>query len=207
MEEKKIKDMTGNREEKIASKKPVKEAPAANAPRAPKRPFVRVAYPGADMTEHISKKADAPAGDTPAGEKKEKQPPKQGDRRDKHNGRHGGKNRKGDRPEQKERVRVEEAKPAQAEKPAQSAKETKGESKPQEVVAKRKHDRRDRHGDKKQERKDRKPEAVPQVKVEEAKPAKEKQKAKNAPAPRAPRAERVVLERATPLASSKEEFS
>ena len=30
MEEKKIKDMTGNREEKIASKKPVKEAPAAN---------------------------------------------------------------------------------------------------------------------------------------------------------------------------------
>ena len=73
MEEKKIKDMTGNREEKIASKKPVKEAPAANAPRAPKRPFVRVAYPGADMTEHISKKADAPAGDTPAGEKKEKQ--------------------------------------------------------------------------------------------------------------------------------------
>ena len=48
MEEKKIKDMTGNREEKIASKKQVKEAPAANAPRAPKRPFVRVAYPGAD---------------------------------------------------------------------------------------------------------------------------------------------------------------
>ncbi|MBR6553316.1 MAG: hypothetical protein IKT91_01800 [Clostridia bacterium] len=159
------------------------------------------------MTEHISKKADAPAGDTPAGEKKEKQPPKQGDRRDKHNGRHGGKNRKGDRPEQKERVRVEEAKPAQAEQPAQPAKDNKGEGKPQEVVAKRKHDRRDRHGDKKQDRKDRKPEAVPQVKVEEAKPAKEKQKAKNAPAPRAPRAERVVLERATPLASSKEEFS
>ena len=103
MEEKKIKDMTGNREEKIASKKPVKEAPAANAPRAPKRPFVRVAYPGADMTEHISKKADAPAGDAPAGEKKEKQPLKQGERRDKHNGRHGGKNRKNDRPEQKER--------------------------------------------------------------------------------------------------------
>ena len=215
MEEKKIKDMTGNREEKIASKKPVKEAPAANAPRAPKRPFVRVAYPGADMTEHISKKADAPAGDAPAGEKKEKQPPKQGERRDKHNGRHGGKNRKNDRPEQKERVRAEEAKPAQAEKPAQPAKEPKGEGKPQEVVAKRKHDRRDRHGDKKQDRKERKPEAAPQVKVEEAKPAKEKQKephkgeqkAKNAPAPRAPRAERVVLERATPPASSKEEFS
>ena len=65
MEEKKIKDLTGNREEKISSKRPVKDAPAANAPRAPKRPFVRVAYPGADMTEHISKKTDAPQGEAP----------------------------------------------------------------------------------------------------------------------------------------------
>ena len=58
MEEKKIKDMTGDRQERIASKKPVKDTPAQQAPRAPKRPFVRVAIPGADMTERISKKEE-----------------------------------------------------------------------------------------------------------------------------------------------------
>ena len=58
MEEKKIKDMTGNREEKIASKKPAKDTAVQAAPRAPKRPFARVAIPGTDMTEHISKKTE-----------------------------------------------------------------------------------------------------------------------------------------------------
>lgn len=75
MEEKKIKDMTGNREEKIASKKPVKDTAVKDAPRAPKRPFVRMAQPGADMTEKISKKAE-PAQEAPAknGGKNEKRP-------------------------------------------------------------------------------------------------------------------------------------
>ncbi len=55
MEEKKFKDMTGNREEKIASKRPAADTSSADAPRAPKRPFVRVA-PGAEQSEKISAK-------------------------------------------------------------------------------------------------------------------------------------------------------
>ena len=59
MEEKKIKDMTGNRGEKIASKKPVTDTASSDAPRAPKRPFVRVA-PGAEQAERISAKKAQP---------------------------------------------------------------------------------------------------------------------------------------------------
>jgi len=211
MEEKKIKDMTGNREEKIASKKPVKDAPAANAPRAPKRPFVRVAYPGADMTEHISKKSDAPAENASAGEKTEKRPPKQ-DRKDRQN-KPAGKNRKGDRPERKEHVRVEEAKPVQ-EKKAQPPQEPKAENQQREQGNKRKHDRRDRRSDKKHDRKARPAEdLIPQAvekpaKEKQKEPRKGEQKGKNNPAPRKAQGERVVLERATPPAEKpKEEFT
>lgn len=211
MEEKKIKDMTGNREEKIASKKPVKDAPAGNAPRAPKRPFVRVAYPGADMTEHISKKAEPAAEHTPAGEKAEKHPPKQ-DRREKQVAKGHGKSRKGDRPERKEHLRVEEAKPSQ-EKKAQPAQEPKAENQPKEQNNKRKHDRKERRPDKKHDRKARPAEELIPQAVE--KPAKEKQKEPRkgeqkgkTPAPRKAQGERVVLERATPPAEKAvEEFT
>ncbi len=207
MEEKKIKDMTGNREEKIASKRPVKDAPAGNAPRAPKRPFVRVAYPGADMTEHISKKAE-PAPEQPSqGAKAEKQPPKQ-DRKDKRDH----KDRRPDK-KKKEHLRGGEAKPVLEEKKALPAQENKVENQQREQGNKRKHDRRDRRPDKKHDRKSRPAEdLIPQAVVEQ--PSKEQQKAprkgeqKGKPAsPKKAQGERILQEKTTPAAPPAEEFT
>ncbi len=69
VKEKKIKDLTGNREEKIASKKSASTGETnglkQNVRPAPKRPFVRMAQPASQMTEHLSGKL------TGAGEEKE----------------------------------------------------------------------------------------------------------------------------------------
>ncbi len=203
MEEKKIKDLTGNREEKISSKRPVKDAPAANAPRAPKRPFVRVAYPGADMTEHISKKTDAPQGEAPAKAKGEKQPQKH-ERKERHH------DKKKDR---REHLRVEEAAPAREEKKAAPAQEPKADAHPAEQSGKRKQERRDRHHDKKHDRKARPVEdLIPPA--EEAKPSKEKPKdprkgeQKGKPVSHGkPRSERVLQESPAPARSESEEFT
>ncbi len=151
MEEKKFKDMTGNREEKIASKRPVADTSSADAPRAPKRPFVRVA-PGAEQAEKISvKKPQAEQTDMPKdkGQKASGKPErnaeqKQGDKAHGHGKRHhrGGRNHQGAAkeapaaaPEKEQQVNPPKAEPSAA---------PSGEQKPRRD-RKPKHDRhRDR---------------------------------------------------------------
>ncbi len=212
MEEKKIKDMTGNRQEKIASKKPVKDTPAQAAPRAPKRPFVRVAIPGADMTEHISKKAESAGEEKPMRDKNRKDKPaeaKQGGNREKVSG-HGGKNRRHDRKDRRHN-----------EVPAQQAAEPKSES-PTEKTAEPKEQnkqsaRAEEHGGKRRHERNKNRKEHAPVQKDEAKAPKElaketvridkhRRRKEEADKP-APRKERVVVERATPTAPREDVFT
>lgn len=176
MEEKKFKDMTGNREEKIASKRPVADTSSAEAPRAPKRPFVRVA-PGADQAEKISaKKPQAEQTDTSKGkahgangkpERNAEQ--KQGDKTHGHGKpRHhrGGRNQQGApketahaAPEKEQQVNPPKAEPSAAQS---------GEQKPRRD-RKPKHDRqRDRKPAAQETRPEKKEAAVPEKAPEPA---------------------------------------
>ena len=119
MEEKIIKDLTGNREERIAPKKPAEPAaPAAEKP-AFKRPVVRLAQPAEQMQEHLSgKKAGErheDGGESASGEeRKNVSGNERGERRDR-NDRHGrndrrdrhGRNDRGERSDRREPRRAE----------------------------------------------------------------------------------------------------
>ena len=70
MEEKIIKDLTGNREEKIAPKN-IPEKKTAEVPSGFKRPPVRLAQPAEQMQEHLSGKRAEQTENTDAPEKKE----------------------------------------------------------------------------------------------------------------------------------------
>ncbi len=217
MEEKKIKDMTGNREEKIASKKPVKDTPAQQAPRAPKRPFVRVAIPGADMTEHISKKAEQKKQEPKKAE--QEKPRDEKTARDHNKGR--GKSRRHDR---KDRRHGENSAP-QAEVNAEVKKqEVKAEASPekaqepkngqkQEHGGKRRHDRGRRGKEHSAPQKETSPKEIaaeaPKAPVKETpKGGSDKnRRRKEEPEKVAPRKERLVLERPAPAAPVEETFT
>jgi len=156
MEEKKIKDMTGNREEKIASKKVVTESASAEAPRAPKRPFVRVA-PGAEQAEKIS--AKKPHEEQPEQAKAKNEHSFEQKRGEKGNGRgkphHRGnrgtskENAVQDKPEQKAQPKAEPKAQQKAEPkaaPKADAAEQKTEQKPHRD---RKNHKQDKHRDRK----------------------------------------------------------
>ena len=221
MEEKKIKDMTGNREEKIASKKPVKDAPAKQAPRAPKRPFVRVAIPGADMTEHISRKDESKQAEPKKAEEKTRREknhePKQetaGEKNKSHgrNRHHDRKDRRrGEAPAQQAEPKAEPKAEVKAE-PKQA--EPASEGKKQEHGGKRRHDRgrgRKEHSAPQKETVAVKEPAKEPQKVptrESAKGSADKNRRRNGEQEKtSPRKERVVLERSVPAAPVEEEFT
>ena len=226
MEEKKIKDMTGNREEKIASKKPVKDAPAKQAPRAPKRPFVRVAIPGSDMTEHISRKDEPKQAEPKKHEEKPRREknhePKQDavvekNEKNKNHGRNRRHDRKdrhhGDAPAQQTEPKAEPRAEAKAETKAEPA----AEGKKQEHGGKRRHDRgrgRKEHSAPQKETvsvKEPVKEAKETPKAPSKEPAKgnaDKNRRRNGEQEKtSPRKERVVLERSTPAAPAEEDFT
>lgn len=152
MEEKKIKDMTGNREEKIASKKAAKDT-AGDAPRAPRRPFVRVAHPGADLTEKISAKKPAEQPDKAQSAPKKTAPDGKPEQAAKPAHKNGKTHHRGDRSRQNASKEASASAPEKrAEPKAEPAVLQKAEQKP----------RRDRKTAKQDKRRDRKP-AVQEV--------------------------------------------
>lgn len=93
MEEKIIKDLTGNREEHIAPKKPAQEISAEKP--AFKRPVVRLAQPAEQMQEHLSGKKAGESED--AREEAPKTEEFRSGRRSDRPNRHGRNDRRGDR--------------------------------------------------------------------------------------------------------------